>query len=109
MEGTITRQLEAVNFEVETGEGLVRRHAEQLVKPPPRWAKEEILDVQVDNTANNPGTPAIPEEIMKLEGIHMEDAAAAQVMTGRPTTPIRTSGLICSPPIKLNDYICSPK
>ena len=30
MKGTITRQLGAVNFEVEAGGGLVRRHADQL-------------------------------------------------------------------------------
>ena len=69
-----------------------------------------IPNIQANNIANNPRNHVISEEIMEPEGIHMDDAAAALGVTGRPTTtPIRTSGRIHRPLIKLNVYDCSPK
>ena len=113
MEGTITRQLGMGNFEVEAGGGLVRRHADQLLKFLLCLAEEGITDVQADNIANNPGTPVIPEipeETMEPENIQMNDTAAAPLVSRRPTTPpICTLGCIRRRPIKLNDYVCSPK
>lgn len=113
MESTITIQLGAVNFEVEVGGGLMRRHADQHFKLLPRFAAEGILDVQAGIITNNPGIPVvpeIPEEFMQLDGTHIEEAAMAPVETRKPTTPsIRTSGYICRSPIKLNNYICSSK
>ena len=110
MEGTITRHLGAVNFEVETDGRLLRRHTDQLLKLPPRRKLEEIPEVQMDNTTNNPEKSVVPEisgEIPELESIQMDDSAT---MTRELTTPsIRTSGHLRRPPVKLNDYICSHK
>ena len=40
----------------------------------------------------------------------MDNVAMAPVVNGRPTVPpIRTSGRIRRPSIKLNDNVCSPK
>ena len=61
MEGTITRHLGAVNFEVETDGRLLRRHTDQLLKLLPRLEVEEIPEVQMDKTTNNPETSAVPE------------------------------------------------
>ena len=61
MEGTITRQLGTVNFEVETDGRLLRRHTDQLLKLPPRQEVEGIPEVQMDNTTNNPETSVVPE------------------------------------------------
>ena len=80
MEGTITRQLGAVNFEVETDRRLVRRHTDQLLKLPPTREVEGIPEVQMDNTTNNPETsvvPEIPGEIPEPESTQMDDSATA--------------------------------
>ena len=104
MEGTITRQLGAVNFEVETDERLLRRHTDQLLKLPPRREVEGIPVVQMDNTTV---VPEIPGEIPEPEITQMDNSAT---VTGEPTTPsIRTSGRLRRPSVKLNDYICSHK
>ena len=87
MEGTtITRQLGAVNFEVETDGRLLRRHTDQLLKLPPRREVEGIPEVQMDNTTNNSETsvvPEIPGEIPEPETTQMDDSAT---VTGEPTT-----------------------
>ena len=104
MEGTITRHLGAVNFEVETDGRLLRRNTDQLLKLPPTREVEGIPEVQMDNTTNNPETsvvPEIPGEIPELESTQMDDSAT---VTGEPTTPsIRTSVCLRRPPVKLND------
>ena len=79
MEGTITRQFGAENFEVETDGRLLRRHTDQLLKLPPRREVEGIPEVQMDNTTNNPDTsvvPEIPGEIPEPESTQMNDSAS---------------------------------
>lgn len=66
MEGTNTRQLGVVNFEVEAAGGLMRRHADQLLKIPLRFAEGRILDVQADITTHNPGIPVFLKFLKKL-------------------------------------------
>ena len=99
MEGTITKQLGAMNFGVEAGGGLVKRHTNHLVKLPLRLAEEETPDVQVDNTANYPGIPVnpeIPEEIIEVKSIHMDVAAAAPVVTDISNSYVRMHTLTTS-------------
>ena len=109
MEGTITRHLGAVNFEMETDGRLLRRHTDQLLKLPPRREVEEIPEIQMDNTTNNPETSVVPEiqgEIPELESTQMDDSATVTELT---TPSICTLGRLRRPPVKLNDYICSHK
>lgn len=115
IEGTITRQLGAVNFEVETGRGLVRRHVDQLVKLSSPVAVELMPEIQADNAAKNlesfgtpevSSTPDSPDESLIPESRHMEEVAETPAVVEKSASPpSRKSGRIRRPPKKFADYV----
>ena len=109
VEGTITRQLGRVNYEVETEGGMTKRHVDQIVKRPNLGEDERTAsEVNLEEEHENVDASMTGEGDSEPNVGGMTEAGLGAGETGQWTEPeLRRSRRVCKTPIKLKDYVCS--